>query len=147
MLKIAPRIVIMFAVAVVLNYVWEVAQMPLYVGQGDFLDVAAHCIIPSLGDGIIVLVIFGVGWLFLRRPDWSDRPAISGYALMLLCGFTLAVFIEWGAVVILGRWSYSANMPQLPSLGIGVTPILQMLILPPVIFKLTVWLLNQRGRV
>ena len=137
----------MFMVAVVLNYFWEVEQMPLYVGQGSFLDFAVHCIIPSFGDGIIVLFIFGGGWLLLHRSDWSDRPGVSGYALMLLSGFTFAVFIEWGAVYVLGHWSYTANMPQLPGLGIGVTPILQMLVLPPLIFKVTVWLLDRRRRV
>ena len=57
--------------------------------------------------------------------------------LMLMSGFTLAMLIEWGAVHVLGRWSYAANMPLLPGLGIGVVPILQMLVLPPVIFKVT----------
>ena len=133
----ALRIAIIFVVAAAINFLWEVAQMPFYAGQGSFFDAAAHCVIPSLGDGIIVLMIYGIGWLFLRQSDWSDRPGVWGYMLMLLSGFILAMLIEWGAVYVLGRWSYAANMPLLPGLGIGVIPILQMLILPPVIFKVT----------
>ena len=137
MTKTAPRIAIIFVVAAAINFLWEVAQMPFFAGQGSFFDAATHCMIPSLGDGIIVLMIYGIGWLFLRRSDWSDRPRVSGYMLMLLSGFALAMLIEWGAVYVLGRWTYAANMPLLPGLGVGVIPILQMLVLPPVIFKVT----------
>lgn len=137
MTKTASRIVITFVVAAAINFLWEVAQMPFYAWQGSFFDAAAHCVLPSLGDGIIVLTIYGIGRLFLCRSDWSDQPKVSGYMVMILSGFTLAMLIEWGGVYILGRWSYAANMPLLPGLGIGVIPILQMLVLPPVIFKVT----------
>ena len=142
MTKTALRIALTFAVAVAINFFWEVTQMPLYAGQGSIANVAVHCIAPSLGDGIIVLMIFGVGRVFLHRSDWPDQPRVSGYMLMLLSGFTLAVFIEWVAVYILGRWSYTVAMPLLLGSGIGVIPILQMLVLPPVIFKIAARLLD-----
>ncbi len=140
------RITSVFVISVLLNFPWEVAQMPLYVEDGNLLEFAVHCIVPSLGDGIITLVIFSVGWTVLRRSDWSDRPGINGYALMLGTGFTIAVIIEWVAVYGIERWSYTASMPQLPGLDVGVVPVLQMLILPPVIFKITGWWLNRRKR-
>lgn len=115
--------------------------MPLYAQKGDWLTFAAHCIVPSLGDGVIVLMIFGVGWLFVRRIDWFTRPGLTGYALMLITGFAIAAFVEWGAVYVLDRWRYAESMPMIPGLGIGLSPVLQMLVLPPVIFKLTTrWL-------
>ena len=132
--------------AVLFNFPWEVAQMPLYVTEGSLFEFMQHCIVPSLGDGLIVLLMFGIGWLLLRRPDWSDRPGIAGYTLMLLTGFALAVLIEWAALSV-GRWSYSARMPQMPGLDVGVSPILQMLVLPPLIFRVTAWYLNRKMRV
>ena len=143
MTKIASRIAILFVVAAAINFLWEVAQMPFYAWQGGFFDAAAHCAIPSLGDGIIVLMIYAIGWLCLSRSDWSDRPRVLGYMLMLLSGFILAMLVEWSGVHVLGRWSYAANMPLLPSWGIGVIPILQMLVLPPIIFKVTARLLER----
>ena len=143
MTKTAFRIVILFVVAAAVNFLWEVAQMPFYAWQGSFFAAAAHCVLPSLGDGIIVLIIYGVGWFVLRRSDWSDRPRVLGYMLMLLSGFALAMLVEWGGVHVLNRWSYAANMPLLPGWGIGVIPILQMLILPPIIFKVTARLLKR----
>ncbi len=140
------RLTTLFVAAVLFNFPWEVAQMPLYVIDGSLLEFALHCIVPSLGDGIIVLMIFGFGGMVLRRPDWSDRPGIAGYTLMLLSGFALAVIIEWAALSV-DRWSYSASMTQLPGLGVGVSPVLQMLLLPPLIFRVVAWWLKRRQRV
>jgi len=137
------RLTTLFVISVLLNFLWEVAQMPLYVEAGNLLEFAVHCIVPSLGDGIIVLIIFGAGLMVLRRSDWSDRPGITGYALMLFTGLAIAVIIEWGAVYVIERWSYTANMPLVPGLGIGVVPVLQMLILPPAIFRMTGWWLSR----
>lgn len=138
------RLAVLFMVSVAINFVWEVAQMPLFAVNVSPLEYAAHCFVPSLGDGIILLMIFLAGWLVFRRPDWADRPALPGYALMLSCGFVIATVIELGAVYVLNRWEYAASMPRLPYLGVGLVPVLQMLVLPPVIFKVTAWWLGRR---
>lgn len=136
----------LLVISVPLNFVWELAQMPLYVEGGSLLKFARHCIVPSLGDGVIVLIIFGVGWWVLRRADWFVRPGTSAYALMLVTGLIIAILIEWIAVYGLGRWSYTTRMPILPGLGVGLSPVLQMLLLPPVIFKTAAWWLERRQR-
>ena len=144
--RIFPTITSLFVISVPLNFVWELAQMPLYVENGNLLDFARHCIVPSLGDGVIVLIIFGVGWWVLRRADWFVHPSASAYALMLVTGLTIAILIEWVAVYGIGRWSYTARMPVLPVLGVGLSPVLQMLLLPAVIFKAAAWWLDRRQR-
>ena len=68
--------------------------MPLYVEDGNVLEFAVHCIVPSLGDGIIVLIIFGVGWKLLRRADWFFRPGASAYAVMLATGLVISVLLS-----------------------------------------------------
>ena len=144
--KIIRRLSALFVISVLLNFPWEVAQMPLYVENGSWLEFALHCIIPSLGDGLIVMLIFCVGWAVRGRSDWADQPGWATYALMLTTGLSVAVIVEWVGFYGLNRWSYTANMPLLPGLGIGVAPVLQMLILPPVIFKMTGWWLARRRR-
>jgi hypothetical protein len=51
-----PKAVIsVFIVAVLLNYLWELAQAPLYVGlDGYNTAVFWPCFVASLGDGIMV---------------------------------------------------------------------------------------------
>ena len=134
----------LLVIGVPLNFVWELAQMPLYVEGGKLLEFAVHCIVPSLGDGVLVLIIFGVGWMVFRRADWFVLPGLFGYVLMLMTGLVIAVLVEWIAVYGLGRWSYTTRMPVLPVLGVGLSPVLQMLLLPPVIFKAGGWWLTQR---
>jgi hypothetical protein len=58
--------------------------------------------------------------------------------MMLTTGFLLAVLVEWVGVHVLGRWRYTDTMPVVPGLGVGVIPIAQMLLLPPLIFRIVV---------
>jgi len=62
-----------------------------------------HCFVASLGDGVLVLLMFGVGWLVLRRQDWFVRPGVRGYVLMFVSGLTIAIAVEWIAVHVLQR--------------------------------------------
>lgn len=128
------RVTAIFVVAVIVNYPWELAQTPLYKGMGDFHQMLWHCFPASLGDGLLVLLIFGVGWAAFGRRDWYAQPGIRGYALMLAAGLAIAVAIEWIAVEIAGQWTYNDRMPIVPLLGVGLAPVAQMLLLPPLVF-------------
>jgi hypothetical protein len=130
-------VISVFIVAVLVNYVWELAQASLYVGLESYTtEVLWHCFVASLGDGVMVLLIMAVGWLTLREPDWFVRPGLPGYIVMLTAGLVVAVVVESVAVHILNRWEYTEYMPAWPGLNIGLVPIAQMLILPPVIFRI-----------
>ncbi len=94
----------MFIVAIVLNYLWELGQAPLYVGL-EHCNAAVfwHCFVASLGDGVMVLLIVVVGWISFQQCDWFERPGVAGYLQVLLAGFMLAVLVVWVGVHILGR--------------------------------------------
>ncbi len=129
-----------FVIAVLINYVWEIVQAPIYVGMENFKLVWWHCGLAALGDGLLVQLIYAVGWGVLRRRDWFVRPGIAGYAVMLAAGLMISVGIEWLAVFVAKRWAYTARMPLVPFLNVGLAPIAQMLVLPPLIFAiLAVW--------
>ncbi len=83
-----------------------------------------------------MLLIIAAGWISFQRWDWFQRPGVAGYLVMLTAGLVLAVLVEWVAVQSLGRWHYTENMPKLPGLDIGLVPIAQMLVLPPLIFRI-----------
>ena len=130
-------LILVFIVSVLLNYLWELAQAPLYVGMEDYnAGVFWHCFVASVGDGIMVLLIVAAGWIMLKRIDWFEQPGIAGYVVMLTAGFILALLVEWLGVHVLRRWEYSDRMPLLPALRLGVAPIAQMLFLPPLIFRI-----------
>ncbi len=128
-----------FIVASLLNYLWELAQAPLYVGLENYSTaVFWHCFVSSLGDGLMILLIVAAGWIALQRQNWFEHPGVPGYLVMLATGLLLAVLVEWVGLHVLGRWRYTENMPIMPGLGVGVVPIAQMLFLPPLIFRIVV---------
>ena len=135
-MKLAWFLPRLFVIAVLVNYVWEIVQAPLYVGMESFKLVWWHCGMAALGDGLLMLLIYAVGWAVLRRWDWFAHPGARGYAVMLLTGLAIGVGIEWLAVFVAQRWAYTAQMPLVPLLNVGLAPIAQMLVLPPLIFRI-----------
>jgi hypothetical protein len=131
---LARTIALLFLTAVAVNFPWELAQAPLYEWAGKSSNAMRHCFVASLGDGLLVLVIFGAGWVALRRRDWFLNPGARGYLVMLITGLLIAVGIELIAVHASKRWMYTELMPRIPGLEIGMVPVIQMLILPPLIF-------------
>lgn len=120
-----------FLCAVVLNYLWEIAQLPLFVGFAQFhLPTALlHCAWYTLGDATIVLSLYAIdawihrtwGWgLHLHRLDWLWLP---------VAGTLVALSMERLALDF-GRWQYGTHMPVLPGLEIGILPVVQMALLP-----------------
>ena len=127
-----------FLWAVALNFLWEMAQAYAYSGMPpSSLEATLICGRASLIDGVLVLGIFWGGVVVFSRIDWAERPGLPGYFFMVAAGFLVSVIIELNAVYRVGKWGYRASMPLLPPWEVGVLPVLQMLLLPPVIFLLS----------
>jgi hypothetical protein len=120
----------LFVVSVGINYLWEMVQMPLYDSMSFryFLNWLL-CFRASLGDGVIILTIWGVGLIFFRKIDWYRHLNFWSVLVLVVVGTLIAVGIELYALSV-GRWSYSALMPLVPPTGVGLSPLLQLLILP-----------------
>lgn len=121
------------ALAFVLNLGWEVAQLRLYTiwAEAKPLSIAwalFHC---SLGDVMIALALFALAGLVLRRADWPVSRPWAGGALVVAGTLAYTAWSEWYNVYRLGSWAYSASMPLI--FGIGLSPLLQWLLLPPLL--------------
>lgn len=127
---------IVFLSAVALNYPWELAQGRLFTAASHTTNVWLHCFIASLGDGLMILLLFGFGWIVLGGRDWFVRPGVRGCAIIVAAGAALAMAIEWTAVHVLQRWTYTESMPRVPGLEIGLVPVLQMMVLPTITFRI-----------
>jgi hypothetical protein len=137
---------VIFVTAIALNFLWEMSQGQLFALMGLTLAQGMwRCFRASLGDGVIVLVIAVIVGLGLRRADWFLRPRWVGYVLMEAVGIALAVALEWVSLRE-GRWSYRDAMPLIPGLQVGALPVLQMAVLPPLIFRIAASLLNRKSR-
>ena len=129
------QVTMLFVVAVLVNYPWERLQSPLYVYPGGASIPWWLCLAASLADGLFVLVIFGIGWIALGRRTWFEQPGLGGYLVMLVSGVAIGVGVEWTTVHLLRWWTYGERMPLLPVVNIGLVPLTQMLVLPPLIFR------------
>lgn len=125
-------LVILTIVAFLLHVVWENAQAPLYAGYQSFLQHLPVCITGTLGDVVITLLALGLFWLIKKDVPRSKTDFLA----LVIVGFVVAVAIEQNAL-LLNKWSYAPLMPLIPYLRVGVTPILQMIILLPLTFYLT----------
>jgi len=121
--------------AFLLNLVWEFAQVPLFEG----MPVAGHwraiqvCARATAGDVAIALVAFwAVSWAWRSRL-WILRPTTFQLGGFVAVGLVITVFIEWLSTQVLDRWAYSASMPTVPGLGVGLSPLLQWVLLPPLL--------------
>lgn len=103
------------------QFTWELAQSPLYTCSGDGVRCFWICFRATLGDLGITLVLFGVH---------QKVPSLLGMALI---GAVIAAAIE-KISLLMERWTYLETMPTLPILDVGITPVLQMALIPPLIF-------------
>lgn len=133
------RLIVLFSLAVFVNYPWERAQSGLYVLPGGAEVDWWMCAVASVADGLLVLLIFWIGRFVIGRHDWYLRPGARGYAVLLLSGAVISIASEWLAIDGVRWWAYSPDMPLIPGVNVGLAPVTQMLVLPPLIFTLLGW--------
>lgn len=120
------------------NVTWEVLQLPLYTlwstgGAGEIVFAVVHC---TLGDLVIATVALVASLLILSDASWPGLRYWPVAILATLIGVIYTGYSEWVNVHVLKSWAYAPAMPVLPIAGVGLGPILQWTVLPPVAFAL-----------
>lgn len=118
-----------------LNLLWEIAQLPLYAiwwdaPIGEIAFAVAHC---TAGD-----VVIGVAALIAALIVTRSGP-LEGWRWLRLgfiattAGLAYTGFSEWSNTAVKNSWQYSALMPtiDLDGIRIGLSPVAQWLLLPP----------------
>ncbi|QTF92871.1 hypothetical protein [Halomonas sp. BM-2019] len=128
--------------AFLLNYPWEFLQVPFFAEMPTMThwEAVRFCTRATLGDVLIALVAYWAVAAVLRRRDWLLRPDIRAIAGFVVVGVVITIGLEWHATALQDRWQYAERMPTLPLLGTGLAPLLQWLLLPP----LVVWLVRRQ---
>lgn len=122
------------AFALPVQLAWEWGQMPLYKAWGSeplptLAGYALHC---TAGDLMILLGSYWMTSLITgSRRFW--RSSIRYSAIFVSFGLVYTVGSEWINVYALHRWDYSSAMPVTPWLGIGLSPLIQWAVLPPLL--------------
>lgn len=130
------RLAVIFLVAVCLNFVWEMFAGLAY-GRMHWME----CLVASGMDGIMTLLIVAAGAGLTKNWNWTDNPKLRGYIFVAVLGFTMAYVTEIVAVHWLEYWSYKSSMPII--FGVGLLPLIQMILLPLVSFAIAKGLIEK----
>ncbi|MBI3453208.1 MAG: DUF924 domain-containing protein, partial [Rhodospirillales bacterium] len=121
---------------VLINLVWEVAQLPLYTlwttgTPGQIAFAVLHC---TAGDVLIAVASLVVALIVAGRGGWpaQDYRRVAVLAVALGIGFT--AYSEWYNTTISKNWAYAGGMPTITPLNLGfslgVAPLVQWLVVP-----------------
>ena len=123
--------------APLLNFPWEVLQAPLFEGMAaaPHSRVISACLQATLGDAVIVLLAHASVVVATRRRRWVLAPSRREVVGFVAVGVGITAIIEWLATRghWAQTWAYSSAMPVMPGVGIGLSPLLQWVIVPPIV--------------
>ncbi|MEO6227872.1 MAG: hypothetical protein ABIO61_08490 [Thermomonas sp.] len=125
-----------------LNFVWEMWQIPFFAAAASdphWVGVVA-CTGATSGDAAISLVAFWCVAAAARSRSWILDPGASQVGAFVAVGLVITIILEALATGPLQRWTYTSLMPTLPVLGTGILPLLQWILLPP----LMIWFVRRQ---
>lgn len=132
------------AFAFLLHLPWEFWQVPFFahLGEQAHWDGIKVCTKATLGDAGIALVSFWITALTARSRDWISNPSRRELVVFVACGVVITIAFEWTATQVLHLWAYNERMPVVPGVGTGLLPMLQWLLIPP----LLLWIVRRQVR-
>ncbi len=120
----------------VLNLIWEIAQMPLYTLwlTGSFPEISYAILHCTAGDILIASLSLTGARVILRARNWPRDRSVSVAVVTIALALVYTVFSEWWNVEVRQAWAYRDIMPRLPGIGTGLSPLLQWLVVPLLVF-------------
>lgn len=117
------------------HFTWEMLQDPLYLGllEKEHGVVRSMCLQATFGDVVITFIAFGAASLFARSRYWFDGTNIRSYKPWIVWygfGVAITIVIEIYSTTIAERWAYGPLMPIIPLISVGLSPVLQWIIVP-----------------
>ena len=128
--------------AFLLNFVWEFWQAPFYqdMPSAPHWPATKVCSLATVGDAALMLASFWGVAAVARSRTWVLAPSAMQVVGFTMTGVVVTVIVERVAMEKFHMWAYADHMPTLPPLGTGLLPLLQWMILPP----LVVWFVQRQ---
>lgn len=142
--RVFKRLVFTIAnVAFLLNLIWEIVQMPLYKNGSYNLSEITFCTLASVADALMVVLIYLGIALIYKSPFWIEDIKWQQLLLVILIGGVGAVLAEMRHLSS-GSWAYSPSMPIVPLANVGLSPLLQFMILPLLSYRLSNYFIKNK---
>jgi len=91
---------------------------------------------------LIAVSTYALAAAIARTWQWPMRRSTLGIASAVAAGVAYTAFSEWLNVSVRGSWAYAEAMPTIA--GIGVSPLLQWVLVPLVVLRTFRFAANDR---
>lgn len=127
--------------AFVLNFAWEIIQLPFYKNNVYDVKHISFCALATLADIIMVILTYFSFALLYKNAFWIKGINIQRALLLILTGGIGAILAEMRHLSK-ADWAYSSSMPIIPLVNVGISPVLQFMLLPLIIYHVSLLILN-----
>jgi len=136
--------VLLSLTALVVHLTWELVQCPIFFAHGTYDATWRGMLVAGLGDVGITWLIYASVAAVSRRWRWERGPwRTRQWVTLVAAAFIVSAGVEWRGLNA-GRWRYTAAMPVITGLGVGLVPVIQMILLTPLLIATTARLLDGR---
>lgn len=140
------KILVVIIISFILQYLWEYWQCGIFYNMEvdplhSFLMWSA-----TFGDVMMTVGLYLLLSVINKDFNWIlNRWDIKEYLFMLLYALFFSFYFEVSALHT-GRWGYSSAMPLFPNTNIGLIPVLQLIILFPITFLISKFIIKKITR-
>ena len=123
------RVVALAVVAFALHFAWEMGHAKWFATMSElpFWTATAWCARAALWDVAISAGAYLAAAVVARNARWIRQRSALSLAVYIAFGLAVTVAIERWALAV-GRWRYAATMPTI--VGVGLSPLLQWIVVP-----------------
>lgn len=123
-------IFVLSVISFLFQYLWEYFQCGIFYIMP--VETASSLMISAvIGDVFITLTLYLILAFMNKRFDWIIAKWQSKELIVMILYSLFVSFYFESSALYTGRWTYSNEMPLFPNTGIGLLPVLQLLILIP----------------
>lgn len=135
------RLFAVLLAAYALHFAWEMGQSTLFIPMYrlQVRTATAWCARAAGWDVVIGIAAYLAAALAARRLLWIRERKWLPVAVYFAVGLGVTIAIERWAISV-GRWQYREAMPTIA--GIGLTPLLQWIVVPAAIIAVVRWLMR-----
>ncbi len=133
---------IVILLSFLLNFAWELAQLPLYKDSSYDIQHIAFCALASIADALMLLLLYLGFALLNKNPIWVQNIGFWQVFILMIIGAIGAIIGEM-AHTSKGNWAYAESMPMLPIINVGLSPVLQFFLLPALIYYFSFYFLKK----
>jgi hypothetical protein len=126
-------VLLVFVFAFLLNSIWEILQAPLYRYFHFEIKHILICELAAIADAIMTLLLYYLFAFIYKNTFWPKNLSMGRIIAVISVGFLGSIISE---VIYLkkGNWAYNEAMPIIPVVHVGLSPVLQFIILPLLIY-------------